>query len=192
MTNDELAVLSKDNNEAMKELYLRFDYASRLEAKRFYERYKDIPGVEYEDLHSICIEALFTAVKRYRRKNGFYSLWKKITKNLMTEEIVRITKGFSNSIVYQDMIIGENNELELQLACDDDVPKDVSNTILFDQVMEILDNPKYKVAEEDRKMFICFIHDFSIAEISKEFGVTYGVARLRIRKVIKLLKNYFE
>ena len=179
----------KQNEDAKRELITRFQRASMAEAKETYLKYRDISKVDYNDLYATCLCAFVSALKTYDGTPGFYSKWRTIASREMIEEVVKYSISFSSDLVYTEIVIGEDNDLDRFFAGNDDIVSDVSYASLYDQVVSILANPKYEFTNEEKEMFIYYIHDFSFAEIGRKFNIKYATARTKVLRIVERIKT---
>ena len=107
----------------------------------------------------------------------------------MIEEVVKYSISFSSDLVYTEIVIGEDNDLDRFFAGNDDIVSDVSYASLYDQVVSILANPKYEFTNEEKEMFIYYIHDFSFAEIGRKFNIKYATARTKVLRIVERIKT---
>ena len=177
------------DEDARQELISRFQRASKSEAKKVYTKYRDVSKVEYNDLYSACLLAFASAIKTYDGTPGFYSKWKTIASREMIDEVVRFSVEFSSNLSYSEIVIGEDNDIDHFFAGDDDVATSVSANSLYEQVVEILANPKYRISNEDRVVFMCYIHNFSFTEIGKIFNLKYATVRSKVVRITDKLKT---
>ena len=173
----------------MNELIARFDRISKSEASEIYRKFKDTSRVEYYDLYAVCMFTFISAQKKYKGNGGFYSFWKTSAHRRMIEEVKRYSVNLASNSTFSEVIIGEDNNIDLVIAGDDDISSEVSRSTLFDQLNYIASNPEYKVSEQDVDMLICYLNGISIKEIAEKMNARYSSVRLRIVKVINIFRS---
>lgn len=190
MSYDQLVRLYRDNDmDAFNELFKRIQRAATIEANHIYIKYKDASRVEKQELVATAICSFMKAVYKYRFSGGFYSFWKKLAVHDMIESVISYSVLFSSNMLYKEVTLGEDNGIDTFFASDDDVKEGVSQSDIYEKVLETLNDPKNNFTEEDKQMLILFIHGYTYNDISELTGYSYFKVRFRVTRLIDRLKN---
>ena len=170
------------------ELVDRYRIHSKKLAGELYRNYRYVFQIEYEDIFSICLANLFTAIKSFKIEMNFFRLWKTITTNeiklyVTTLPLLKLEKNFGLVSTSRDI---SNNDLVLSSNAHNE-----SNIDLSSEVEQILIQGKDKIDHNDMDIYILFVAGYSITDIAKETGLKYHYVRSRVLVIKDKMRKYF-
>ena len=181
----------QNDTSATNELLKRFRKLSYIEAREILEKYQDISKVELKDLIQVCMLSLVIALKQFNGKKGFYSYWKIIATHNMLDEV----KCYSTLISGSGFRIKEARyevDFDSFVASSEDVIKSTDELTLLKRVMDIFEQSEYGFTDSEIRLFINYIHGFSLSELAEKYDLKYATVRQRIKRIIEKLRTILK
>ena len=171
-----ISMVKEGNESAFKELLVRFHRLIHSLAGRTLHQYRETTYASFEDLISIGEVALYKTALRYKKGDCFESYWRKTATRDMIDYIMACpliqTLSYFNS---DNFVLGHS---------------DLANFyILEDEIMQVVNNPKYHIEEIDRSLFYKRIDGYEYEELGKMYGLSYSTVKRKVERVQQLVNN---
>ena len=172
-------------------LISRYRRKARTLAYSLLSKFKQVTSATFDDLVAIGLNAVQTAMKNYNHQGSFFSYWRNIALNLMMQEIKLfslsvITGSYIKPVCYEDV-----EDFEPMLASPS-LDEELSSELLYDKIIEILNDEENKISLTDKIAFIYYLDDFSFTEISRMMEISYYATRKKINRVREKVGNILK
>ena len=190
--NDLVFEYKKTHNDDLEiEIISRYQKHAKLLAGLLFSKYKFLYQVEFDDIYSIVLSSVFTAIKSFSdKKETFLKYWKVAAINEVNLYVGEFSQ-VKNRLIDKDKNTTEEPYMVSYMR---ETPTSMIDDYLYEfELEDILSDPKNKLKEKDIDMFRLFLAGYSIYDIADLTHEPYNKVRYRIyivkRKIANILFN---
>ena len=172
-------------------LISRYRRKAKTLANSLLQKFKQVTTATFDDLVAIGLNAVQTAMKNYNYQGSFFTYWRNIASNLMMQEIKLYSMSVMTGSYIKPVSVEEIEDFEPMLASPS-LYEELSSSLLYDKIIEILNDEENKISLTDKIAFIYYLDDYSYTEISRLMEISYYVTRKKIARVREKVKNILK
>lgn len=191
-TDEELIVdYFNGNIGAFNLLISRYRRKSKTLASSLLKQFGSVTNATFDDLVAIGIYAVNSAIRNYDYRCSFFSYWKQIAKNKMTEEIKLYSMSF-HSGSFKKLLSVEEIEEYTPYISSPSASEELNASFLIDEIINILEDKKNQFSLLDEKIFLLYLDDKSYSDIAKEVEMSYFSVRNRVLRIKDRVANILK
>lgn len=191
-TDEELIVdYFNGNIGAFNLLITRYRRKSKTLASSLLKQFNSVTNATFDDLVAIGIYAVNSAIRNYDYRCSFFSYWKQIAKNKMTEEIKLYSMSF-HSGSFRKLLSVEEIEDYTPYISSPSASEELKASFLIDEIINILEDKKNQFSLLDEKIFLLYLDDKSYSDIAKEVEMSYFSVRNRVLRIKDRVANILK